>query len=171
MFTDARLPTASSALQRLVVVWRRELAFANHLSTGNPNLILRVEINPTAYTLVDYLPNNSYLEGWNVPLAIESDVAQDTPFVTTPSKHRERDWNRHINTNLTNVHFRLKFACCCAGLRKNNSTVTVGVCIDDVKSVVQCVRGDNGKYRTKDLLTSRGMRHNTSDKRTKNTSR
>lgn len=45
------------------------------LSTGNPYLILRVEVDPTVYMLVNYLTNNGYLTRQSLPLAIESDVA------------------------------------------------------------------------------------------------
>lgn len=113
--------------------------------------------------LVNGLPNNNYWSRQSLPLAIESNVAQGTPFVTTPSKHGKRDWDRHINTNLTNVYFCLKLAGCCAGLRKNNSTVAVGVCIDDIESVIQCICGDDGERRTKDFLASRDVRHNMLD--------
>ena len=42
--------------------------------TGNPYLILRVEVDPTVYMLVNYLTNNGYLTRQSVPLAIESNV-------------------------------------------------------------------------------------------------
>lgn len=65
MFTDARLPTASSALQRLVVVWCRGQTLGKFSSNEKPYLILRVEVDPTVHVLVYYLrcgyPARAYL--------------------------------------------------------------------------------------------------------------
>ena len=126
------------------------------------HLILRIKVDPAVYMWINYTP--IYWTRQGLPLAIESNVTQGAPFVTTPSKHRKRDWNRHIDTNLTNIHFGLKFACCCAGLREDDSTIAVAVCIDDIKSVVQCVGRNDSERRAKNFLTSIGIRHNMLDK-------
>ncbi len=132
MLVAARFPTASSALQRLVIVFNAQVStFVRR--TDSTNLILSVEIEST--------------------FSVEAKITQSAALVSTPREHGQRNGNGDINTNLTDVHFNFEFTAGSARLGEDCSTVTVVVVVDDVDCIVQVVGLENDQDGTENLLS------------------
>lgn len=120
----ARFPTASSALQRLVVVYRN---YYQRLSTSQRNrktyFVLSVEIDPA--------------------LAIKPNITQMGALVSTPGEHGQRYGDRYIDTNLPNIDLNLEFPSSSTGLGEHDGAIPIPIVIDDFNSIVQIVSSQN----------------------------
>lgn len=76
-------------------------------------------------------------------------------LVATPREHRQRHWDRHVDSKLANIDLRLELASSSTGLCEDSCTITVAVLVDDFESFIQSFGLKNNQNRAKDLLAGK----------------
>lgn len=73
-------------------------------------------------------------------------------LIARKAKHRQRDWDRHVDTDLASFNFFLELAGRGAGAGEDGGTVAILVLVDEFDGFVQAVDVEADEDRAEDFF-------------------